>query len=102
LSYVRDRLKEMSGSDARLLHRLRRRIYVRLSYDERGTPAHRTKLKNLKWKEQRGKCSICGEDLPESDGELDRFDAVAGYTPDNTQLIHHACHREQQKSRSFA
>jgi hypothetical protein len=102
LENVRTRLTEMSGGDANLLFALRRRIYVRLSYDERGTPAQRIKLKNLKWKEQRGKCAICHEDLPESETELDRFDAAAGYTAKNTQLVHHTCHRKQQAERGFS
>lgn len=102
LESVRARLVELSGGDASLLFSLRRRIFIRLSYDERGTPAQRAKLKNQKWKDQRGKCAICKEDLPASGAELDRFDALGGYTADNTQLIHHDCHRKQQVERGFA
>jgi hypothetical protein len=102
LNEIRTRLDQLSDGDRALLFALRRRIYIRLSYDERGTPAQRSKLKNTKWKEQRGKCSICNEDLPVSEAELDRLDAVAGYTAANTQLIHHACHRKQQADRGFA
>jgi hypothetical protein len=102
LETVRIRLLELSGGDPNVLFSMRRRIYIRLSYDERGKPGQRSKLKNLKWKEQRGKCAICGEDLPVTDAELDRFKAVAGYTAENTQLIHHACHRKQQGDRGFA
>ena len=61
----------------------------------------RAKLKKLKMKEQAGKCSICGEPLPEKEAELDRFVAWKGYTPKNTQLIHHDCHRRQQQDRGF-
>jgi hypothetical protein len=102
LESVRARLLELSNGDASLLFSLRRRIFIRLSYDERGTPAQRTKLKNQKWKDQRGKCAICNEDLPESGAELDRFDALGGYTAENTQLIHHDCHRQQQTDRGFS
>ena len=102
LESVRAQLATLSGGDPKLLFAMRRRLYIRLSYDERGTPAQRRKLKDQKWKEQRGKCAICAEDLPVSECELDRFDAVAGYTPENTQLIHHACHRKQQTDRGFA
>jgi hypothetical protein len=102
LRRTREQLAELSGGDEQLLFALRRRIYVRLSYDERGTPAQRTKLKNQKWKEQRGRCPECDKDLPESEGELDRLDAVVGYTRDNTRLIHHECHRKLQADRGYA
>ena len=102
LKYVRDQLREMSGADERLHFSLRRRVYARLSYDERGDPAHRRKLKERKWNEQRGKCFTCGEDLPVSGAELDRLDAVLGYTPENTKLVCHSCHRKQQEERRFA
>ena len=102
LDEIRGRLKELSGDDKALLFALRRRIYIRLTYDERGSPAHRAKLKNQKWKHQRGKCAICQEDFPVTEAELDRLDAPAGYTPENTRLIHHACHRKQQADRGFA
>ncbi len=42
---VRESLNGLSGGDADLLFAMRRRLYVRLMYEERGTPAHRTKLK---------------------------------------------------------
>jgi hypothetical protein len=101
LESVRARLLELSNGDGSLLFSLRRRVFIRLSYDERGTPAQRTKLKNQKWKDQRGKCAICGEDLPAKGAELDRFDALGGYVSENTQLIHHDCHRDQQSERGF-
>jgi len=95
-------LEKLSGGDAQLLFALRRRIFSRLTYDERGAPAIRKKLKERKWKEQRGKCSICGDHLPISGSELDRFDAVLGYTLENTRLVCHDCHRAQQEERGFA
>jgi hypothetical protein len=102
LETVRIRLTELSSGDPVVLFAMRRRVYIRLSYDERGTPAQRIKLKNQKWKLQGGKCAICNMDLPVTEAELDRFDALAGYTSENTQLIHHACHRKQQEERKFA
>ena len=99
---IQRRLEKLSGGDKRLLFSLRRRIYIRLSYDERGDPAHRRKLKELKWKMQRGKCAIGGEDLPISGAELDRLDPVEGYTPENTRLVCHEHHRKQQEERGFA
>jgi hypothetical protein len=101
LEHVRSRLKEMSGGDERLHFSLRRRIYVRLSYDERGNPMHRKKLKDRKWKEQDGRCTRCSDELPISGAELDRADPVLGYTAENTTLICHSCHRSQQEERRF-
>jgi len=102
LELVRQRLNELSEGDPKVLHHMRRRIMKRLEFDERDTPAARRKLKDQKWKEQRGKCAICKEDLPETETELDRLDPYGGYTRENTQLIHHACHRKQQAERGFA
>lgn len=102
LKEIEERLEKMSGGNAQLLFSLRRRIYIRLSYAERGDPAHRKKLKEMKWKEQRGKCAIGGEDLPVTGAELDRKDPILGYTPENTQLVCHEHHREQQAKRGFA
>lgn len=102
LKVVRDRLDDLSGGDTKLLHHLRRRIYLRLTFDERGSPAHRRKLKDQKWKEQRGKCALCPDDLPETEAELDRIDPYGGYTRENTRLIHHTCHRKQQAERGFS
>ena len=101
LNEVRAKLDAMSGGDPQLLFHLRRRIFLRLMHDERSTPTERKRLKKLKMKEQAAKCSICGEPLPEKEAELDRFVAWKGYSPENTQLIHHDCHRRQQQDRGF-
>jgi hypothetical protein len=102
LEHVRSRLEELSAGDGKVLHHMRRRIMKRLEFDERDTPAARRKLKDSKWKEQRGKCAMCKEDLPETETELDRLDPYGGYNRENTQLLHHACHRKQQAERKFA
>jgi hypothetical protein len=102
LKEIDERLEKMRDGDAQLLFSLRRRIYIRLSYAERGNPTHRKKLKEMKWKEQRGKCAIGGEDLPVTGTELDRKDPLLGYTPENTRLVCHEHHREQQAKRGFA
>lgn len=102
LAYVRRRLKALSDGDPKLLHHFRRRIRLRLEHDERGRPSARRKLKDQKWKEQRGKCALCREDLPETEAELDRIRSYGGYTAKNTRLVHHACHRKQQRERGFA
>jgi hypothetical protein len=54
LESVRSRLKELSAGNPKVLHHMRRRIMKRLEFDERDTPAARRKLKDYKWKEQRG------------------------------------------------
>jgi len=101
LNDVRSELERIAAGDRELLFSYRRRIYLRLTHDERGTPAHRKRLKALKMAEQRGKCAICGRSLPPSEAELDRHKAIDGYTRENTQLVHHDCHRQQQRDRGF-
>jgi hypothetical protein len=80
LKDIVNRLEELSGGSAQLLFSMRRRIFIRLSYAERGTPALRKKLKEIKRKQQLGRCAIGQEDLPASGAELDRIDPVLGYT----------------------
>jgi len=108
LAEVRQRIFGAASGDSRLAFALRRYVYKNLSYDERGTPAERTKLKLAKLMEQDGKCAYL--DCPVSDRkitkedepELDRFDPVEGYTSENTRLVHHSCHRRSQLERGFA
>jgi hypothetical protein len=82
LATVRDLIAEATGGDERLGFALRRYVYKNLSYDERGTPAQRTKLKLQKIIEQGGKCGYPGcltPDRPltkEDEPELDRIDPV--------------------------
>jgi hypothetical protein len=85
----------MSSGDPELLFALRRRIIVKLTHDERGTPAHRNKIKRLKRAAQNGMCPICSKQLPEKYAELDRFGASAGYTVENTRLVHHRAMSEK-------
>jgi hypothetical protein len=40
LESIRSKLLELSKGDLATLFAMRRRLYIRLSYDERGTPAH--------------------------------------------------------------
>jgi hypothetical protein len=94
-------LTRLSADDPELLFALRRRLLVKLTHDERGTPAHRNKIKRLKMIEQDGKCPICSKALPEKYAELDRFKASAGYTLDNTRLVHHECHISDQAKKSY-
>jgi hypothetical protein len=98
---IRSRLGAIAGGDAELLFALRRRLIVRLTHDERGTPTHRNKLKAIKRIEQNGSCAICGEQLPDKYAELDRFVASKGYTPENTRLVHHECHTADQAAKAY-
>src|SRR4051794_475035 len=98
---IRKRLDRLSASDPELLFALRRRLVVKLTHDERGTPAHRNKIKRLKRVEQNGMCPICSKELPSKYAELDRFVASAGYTMENTRLVHHDCHIRDQAEKSY-
>jgi len=101
LDLVRKKIEESAEGNRELLFRLRRYIYIRLQYDERGTPMHRKILKLKKLATQGGKCSLCQEKLPERGSELDRIDQLAGYTAENTRLLCHACHRRTQEEKGF-
>jgi hypothetical protein len=98
---IRKRLDKMSAGDPELLFALRRRLIVKLTHDERGTPAHRNKIKQLKRAEQNGMCPICSKELPLKYAELDRFSASAGYTMENTRLVHHDCHIKDQAEKAY-
>src|ERR1700681_3066215 len=98
---IRKRLDKISASDPKLLFALRRRLIVKLTHDERGTPAHRNKIKRLKRAEQNGMCPICSKELPLKYAELDRFSASAGYTMENTRLVHHDCHIKDQAEKAY-
>jgi hypothetical protein len=81
---------------------MRRYIARRLEFDERGTPMQRRKLKEQKWKRQRGLCATCACELPERGSELDRFEATEGYSDENTRLVCHNCHRKSQEEKNFS
>ncbi len=102
LDRIRDELKELARDDRDLLFAMRRRIYIRLMHDERGTPVYRRKLKALKWEKQQGLCAICGKEMPLKHSELDRTKAFLGYTGENTRLVHHECHVDDQRSKNFS
>ena len=101
LDRIKEELRVASGGDPKTLHQMRRYVMKRLEFEERGTPMQRRKLKDQKWKRQRGLCEVCKEDLPERGAELDRLDPLLGYTDENTRLICHACHRKAQEDRNF-
>ena len=81
---------------------LRRFVYTRLMHEERGKPMQRRVLKLNKMISQRGLCFDCGAELPKRGAELDRIQAMEGYTEENTHLVCHECHRKSQEERGFA
>ena len=96
LERVRGEIDAVAGEDAELRFQLRRYVLKRLEFDERGTPTQRRKLKDQKWRFQRGLCYECGERLPKQGAELHRLRAMAGYTEANTQLLCQPCHRKAE------
>lgn len=102
LTQVRQLITEASDDDAELIWALRRFVYARLMYDERGKPMERKKLKTLKIKSQNGVCALCAATLPERGTVLDRFAAMKGYTEENTRVLCASCDAKVQVSRKFA
>jgi hypothetical protein len=108
LDEVRQRITETAKGEPVFTFALRRYVYKYLGYDERGTPAQRTKLKLQKLIEQDGKCADPSCPFPDrkmttaDEPELDRIDPVKGYTSNNTILVHHQCHRRSQNAKSYA
>jgi hypothetical protein len=94
-------LDRLSNGDAKVLWALRRKLVKELGYLERDTPAKRNKLKKLKRKEQNNICPLCNNVLPDKNAELDRFEASLGYTEENTRLVHHDCHVNEQKKKKY-
>jgi len=102
LDEIRARLEELSNGSPELLWALRRKVYKELTYDERGKPMQRRRLKEQKRREQDGNCAVCGKPLPDTYAVLDRLEAMEGYTVENTRLIHQDCDVKVQTSRGYA
>ena len=100
LTQLREQIRLAANDNPDLIFQIKRYIAKRLEFDERGTPTQRRKLKDLMRKRQHGLCALCQTKLPERGAELDRFLAIEGYTPANTQLLCHDCHRATQKARA--
>ena len=98
---VKAELSQLSNDDPTLLWALRRKLAKELGYLERGKPSHCKRLKEQKFSEQVAFCAIGGDILPFKETELDRVEAFGGYTRENTRLVHHKCHRAQQKQKGF-
>lgn len=102
LELVRAQLDSVSCGDGALRWALRRKLYKELTYDERGKPMHRRRLKKVKREQQRGLCPICAQPLPDKYVVLDRTEAMRGYTDANTRLICTACDTTVQRNRGYA
>ena len=102
LTMVRAGLRQLAGDDNGLLFALRRKVYKELMYDERDKPMARRRLKAQKRQQQSGLCAICSQPLPEKYCVLDRLEAAAGYTAENTRLICPGCDVTAQQSRGYA
>src|SRR5437867_6393153 len=83
LREVRAKLEQLSEGDESLLWALRRKLAKELSYDERGKPMQRRKMKEIKRAEQDNKCVVCGTSLPAKYAVLDRIEAMKDYTLEN-------------------
>jgi len=98
---VRGRIEAVGEGDEGLCWALRRKLAKELTYLERGKPMHRRALKAVKRAEQAGKCAKCGKELAAHGPVLDRFDAMLGYTQENTRLLCHDCDWAIQTERRF-
>jgi len=98
---VRDLLGALSKGDEALQWALRRKLAKELSFDERGKPGLRRKLKAAKRIEQDNKCAWCASPLPTEDVILDRLEAMGVYTVANTRLLCRKCDYAAQKERKF-
>ena len=103
LEEVRLKIQSLSGNDSDLQFAIRRKIAKELSYDERGKPTQRKKLKLKMLRLQKGLCANCGEALPllVRGAVLDRQNAMAGYTVENVKLIFRDCDDKLQEKRNF-
>lgn len=98
---IRTKLTMLSDGDVELHWALRRKLTKTLSYDERNKPIYRRNLKKQKRNEQDGKCAVCECELPATYVVLDRFEAMAGYTVENTRLICRSCDERIQAERGY-
>jgi len=101
LDEVRARLLALAGGNAELHWAMRRKLYKELLYDERKKPMVRRALKTFKRKEQGNRCAECSGELPKTNVVLDRLEAMAGYTKENTRLLCRDCDYRIQQERRF-
>jgi hypothetical protein len=101
LNEIREKLDALAAGNPNLLFAYRRKIYKELIYLERGKPMTRRNIKLQKFDQQGGKCAHCNGEMKISYSELDRKNAVDGYTIENTELVHAECHRARQAAKGY-
>ncbi len=101
LDEIRRQIDELSGGDRELRFAYNRKLAKEITYDERGKPMLRRRLKRLKWEQQNRRCAACGEEMPLAYSVLDRFNAVDGYTKENTRLVPPACDYKAQAAGQY-
>jgi hypothetical protein len=102
LAEIRKQIDALAGGDPLLRFAYRRKIVKELGYDERSKPVARAKLKSVKWGLQKGICAHCNEAMPLAYSELDRKNAIDGYTVENTELVHAKCHQSRQAAKRYS
>jgi hypothetical protein len=102
LAEIRKQIDSLAGDDPLLRFAYRRKIVKELGYDERSKPVARAKLKFVKWGLQKGICAHCNEAMPMPYSELDRKNAIDGYTEENTELVHAKCHQARQAAKRYS
>ena len=105
LDLVRSRIDELAANDQRLRFAYNRKIAKELSYDERGKPVHRIRLKAKKRKAQQELCAndrVPPHPLPEKGAVLDRLEAEGGYTEENTRLLCPTCDARLQAEKGYS
>ncbi len=101
LEVIRKEIEKLANNDIKLVFAFRRKIYKELTYDERGTPMERKKLKDLLRKKQNGFCFECKNVLPKKGTVLDRIKAVKRYNEKNVNLICPDCDKKIQEKRNY-
>jgi len=101
LDEIRRQIDELSDGDRELRFAYNRKLAKELTYDERGKPMLRRRLKRLEWEQQNCRCAACGEEMPLAYSVIDRFSAVDGYTNENTRLVHAACDYNAQTAGQY-
>ena len=101
IAKIREMIHEAAMGDTELEFAIRRRVWNKIGQDERSLKI-RIRLKKLKRQTQQGKCSVCGEQLPQKGSVLDRLKTMELYTEENTRLLCPKCDREIQEERKYA
>lgn len=95
-------LADASDGDDDLRFALRRAVIKFLQSEEKLKPAQRQRLRFAKWREQKGLCAKCQEDLPEKGFVLDRLVAKLGYTQQNVRALCTSCDTAVQAKRRYS